>query len=245
MKGSLCLRDATIHCWKRSLKLQALAKVRIALNVAKGFTVVPWSCQCSFKLHLNSLKLNTSSTSIEWKRMDVQFRPPVRDECDELVQMGERTGIFAAGEAQELLGQTLVDLLDGKLPHNHAYVLVHNSIAKGWVYFGPTEEPALWNLWWIGVDPKFMRQGFGKRLLQFVEDTVKSGGAGGLIIETSSSTPLSRTRDFYKRQGYVVSHVEADGYGQGEDKIVFVKRLNEHAILVEATHQKLTTSKLS
>jgi ribosomal protein S18 acetylase RimI-like enzyme len=158
--------------------------------------------------------------------MGTQFRPPQREERDVLVELGERTGIFAPGEAQELLGQTLDNLFDGTLACSHqAYVLVQDSIIKGWVYFGPTDERTIWNLWWIGVDSKFKRRGFGKALLQFVEETVKSQDGSHLIVETSSSDLLAPTRDFYKCQGYSVSHTEANNYGPGEDKIVFKKKL--------------------
>lgn len=158
--------------------------------------------------------------------MDIQIRPPKREECDALVQMGQRTGVFSPGEAQELLGQTLFNLLNEKLPFQHkAYVLVHEKINKGWVYFGPTQDSVIWNLWWIGVDPNFMGHGFGKRLLRFVEETVKSDGASHLIIETSSSDLFIRTREFYKLQGYSLSHIEPDNYGHGEDKIIFKKKL--------------------
>lgn len=157
--------------------------------------------------------------------MDIQIRPPKKEECDALVQMGERTGVFSPGEAKELLGQTLVDLFDEKLPFKHqAFVLVHEKIIKGWVYFGPTQDSlGIWNLWWIGVDPNFMAKGFGKRLLRFVEETVKFNGATHLIIETSSSNFFIRTREFYKLQGYNLSHIEPDYYGHREDKIVFKK----------------------
>eukprot|EP00299_Pterocystis_sp_00344_P016465 c8264_g1_i2.p1 GENE.c8264_g1_i2~~c8264_g1_i2.p1 ORF type:complete len:160 (+),score=15.11 c8264_g1_i2:127-606(+) len=159
--------------------------------------------------------------------MNPQFRPPKRDECDALVELGNSTGIFSPGEAQELLGQTLSDLLDENLPSGHqAHVLVDDATIKGWVYFGPTEHPTVWNLWWIGVDPSFKGQGFGKQLLRFVEESVKANLGRYLIIETSSSDQLRHTRDFYKLQGYDVSHTEPDGYGPAQDKVVFKKQLD-------------------
>ena len=153
--------------------------------------------------------------------MDLVIRRPKEEECDALVQMGERTGIFAPGEAQELLGQTLISLFDEKLPLKHqALVLEHGKLIKGWAYFGPLpESPDIWNLWWIGVDPQFIAQGFGKKLLLFVEDAVKSDGASHLVIETSSSNSFVRTREFYKLQGYGLSQEVPDYYGPGENKM--------------------------
>jgi ribosomal protein S18 acetylase RimI-like enzyme len=89
------------------------------------------------------------------------------------------------------------------------------------------EDSGTWNLWWIGIDPKFHGQGLGKQLLEFVENTVKSNGASHLIIETSSSDLLSKTRRFYELQEYIVSHTEVNGYGPNEDKVVFKKTFKE------------------
>jgi GNAT superfamily N-acetyltransferase len=155
----------------------------------------------------------------------IHFRPPNKEEYDTLVQLGNNHGIFGPGEADELLGQTLLKIWNGTLPlHHQAHVLVHNNTIKGWVYFGPTlEDPQTWNLWWIGVDHTCKGQGFGKQLLHFVENTVKLHHAKHLLIETSSLDLFTQTREFYKRQGYYRSVVERDGYGPGEDKIVFKK----------------------
>ncbi|KAJ3318745.1 hypothetical protein HDV06_007070 [Boothiomyces sp. JEL0866] len=152
------------------------------------------------------------------------FRKPKPDEFSELVDLGKRTGIFNEGEVDELLGGTLVQIDQGNLPKEHqALVLVDLEIIRGWVYFGPTEEPRVWNLWWIGVDPEFQGKGYGKQLLLHVESIVKSNGAQKLIIETSSADSFESTRTFYQKCGYQVQSIVKDEYGSGEDKIVFKK----------------------
>ena len=157
--------------------------------------------------------------------------------------VGRDTGIFKPGEVEELLGDTLESLYNYALPLGHqAHALIAEDNVRGWVYFGPfdaedaTETAAggtstaerlesVWNLLWIGVDPKYHKQGYGKALLQFVEHKVKNDHGKRLIIETSSSPLLQATRDFYSRQGYELLHTERDGYGEGEDKLVFSKTL--------------------
>ena len=158
----------------------------------------------------------------------MNIRPVKRDDSTKLLQIGLDTGIFEPGEAEELLGQTLVDLFDGKLPDGHqAHLVQQDASIKGWVYFGPMNKTNVWNLWWIGVDPNAKGKGFGKMLLKFVEDVVAKSNASKLLIETSSSSLLEHTRDFYTRQLYTVSHVDANAYGQGEDKVVFYKHLTQ------------------
>ena len=157
----------------------------------------------------------------------IDFIRPVREEdCTKLIELGLNTGIFGPGEAEQLLGNTLQELLAGKLPLGHqAHVLDEGSELKGWIYLGPMDDSNIWNLWWIGVDPKYQRKGYGYTLLKFVEGIAIKSGAKQLFIETSSSPLLKRTRDFYTFQGYTVSHTERNAYGVGEDKIVFVKEL--------------------
>lgn len=145
-------------------------------------------------------------------------------EIDELVQLGKDIGIFNVGEAEELLGDTLVKLFAGQLPNGHqAHALEIDNQILGWVYFGPTEVQDIWNLWWIGV--KVQQCGYGKQLLRFFENTAIQNQAKRVIIETSSSVSLEGTRNFYVAQGYQVYEIEKDGYGIGEDKIVYFKAI--------------------
>ena len=135
-------------------------------------------------------------------------RAVVRDDLDELVQLGKDTGIFNPGEADKLLGDTIVELLDGKLPSGHqAHVLTDEVNVLGWIYFGPTEDdPNIWNLWWIGVAPAYQGKGYGKNLLHLFEATATKACANEVMIETSSAPLLEKTRAFYAQQGYCVSH---------------------------------------
>ncbi|EKX34509.1 hypothetical protein GUITHDRAFT_80493 [Guillardia theta CCMP2712] len=156
------------------------------------------------------------------------LRAVQRDDIDKLVQLGKDTGIFGPGEADDLLGKTIVDLLDAKLPSGHqAHVLQDDVNVLGWMYFGPTEDdPNVWNLWWIGVDPKYQGKGYGKNLLHFFEATATKACAKEVMIETSSAPLLERTRAFYTQQGYCVSRTEPDAYGPGEAKVLFTKAVN-------------------
>ena len=65
-------------------------------------------------------------------------------------------------------------------------------------------------LWYIAVHPDYHRKGYGKKLLEFFEDYVKSDGIKWIYL-TASLNSL----DFYKNMGYetskystVVEHVK-------------------------------------
>jgi ribosomal protein S18 acetylase RimI-like enzyme len=162
----------------------------------------------------------------------MRFRYPCEQEIEFLTDLGNRTGIFNDGEAEELLGKTVEEFLKGNMNESHrVYVLEEDSLVKGWVYLGCNnfqEDKDVWDLWWIGVDPQFQGQGYGRRLLNFVENIVMGKSARKekavfLRIETSSAEGMHRTREFYRLMGYTMERVEKDGYGPGEDKIVLIK----------------------
>ena len=111
----------------------------------------------------------------------------------------------------------------GKLPRGHqACLLEVDSIIKGWAYFGPGDQSDVWNLWWMGVEPKFQGNGYGKILLSHVEGICSQASGTQLLIETSSL--LNRTRDLYSMQGYSILRIEHNSYGEGDDKVVYPKR---------------------
>jgi ribosomal protein S18 acetylase RimI-like enzyme len=157
------------------------------------------------------------------------IRPAVFADTSALVALGEATGIFGPQEANALLGDTLDALHAGQLAMGHqawVWCSVADGTAGGWVYFAPkADSDASWDLWWIGVDPARHAQGIGHSLLGFVEGQVKSAGGRVLIIETSSLPALAPARRFYQNHGYTANEVVENYYGDGDNKVIFVKAL--------------------
>ncbi len=156
------------------------------------------------------------------------IRPAELKDSEKLVRLADATGVFKAGEAASLLGGVLKDYYGGGLGEGHqVYVCTGgNAEPVGWVYFSPSyKADGVWDLWWIGVDPSFHSQGFGLKLVEFVESTIRGAGGRILIIETSSTSPFNNVRDFYRNRGYSNCGTIPDYYGPGDDKVTFVKRL--------------------
>lgn len=85
---------------------------------------------------------------------------------------------------------------------------------------------------WIGVDPKFHRQGIGSKLLQRLENELKKLGITDLRVETVADTtkykPYEITRAFYKKAGFKVEKVrtvKSKDTGRKFDMATFVKKL--------------------
>lgn len=84
---------------------------------------------------------------------------------------------------------------------------------------------ASYDLYWIVVERTCRGRGVGRRLLQEVEQRVRSGGGRRLYIDTSGRQAYAATRRFYERQGYQVAAELPDFYAIGDAKIIYSKQL--------------------
>jgi ribosomal protein S18 acetylase RimI-like enzyme len=97
----------------------------------------------------------------------------------------------------------------------------------GYVCYGPTPCTAgTFDLYWIAVSPNVQNSGAGTLLLQEVERRLARSGARLVIIETSSLPRYHATREFYARRGYGVAARVPDFYADGDDRLIYVKRLS-------------------
>lgn len=161
-------------------------------------------------------------------------RPAAPADTPALVALGVATGLFQPAEADLLLRSVLDDVHADRLGEGHlAYVWADDPAAPpaGWVYFSPeAKADGVWELWWIGVDPTRQGRGIGDESLRFVEDRVREAGGRLLLISTSSLPLLARTRQFYAKRGYTECGRIPDYYADGDDKVVFAKRVAAPAL---------------
>jgi ribosomal protein S18 acetylase RimI-like enzyme len=97
----------------------------------------------------------------------------------------------------------------------------------GYVCYGPTPcTVGTWDLYWIAVTPAAQGTGVGTMLLQEVERRLGRADARLVIIETSSLPSYAGSREFYQRRGYEVVARVPDFYAQGDDRLIFAKRIH-------------------
>ena len=82
-----------------------------------------------------------------------------------------------------------------------------------------------YNLLAIGVDQDSQRKGIASEMMKYIEQLLKEINARILIVETSSDDAQISARHFYKQIGYIQEAVIRDFWKDGEDKIVFWKKL--------------------
>lgn len=82
-----------------------------------------------------------------------------------------------------------------------------------------------YNLYAIAVRKEFQGKGIGQKMIKFLEQILIDRQNRILIIETSSDDQYKSTQQFYKKLGYRHEATIRDFWKDGEDKIVFWKKL--------------------
>jgi GNAT superfamily N-acetyltransferase len=154
------------------------------------------------------------------------IRPTVPSETTVLVDLARATGVFKPSELTALR-EVLDDYHARERANGHrAVTLDHDGNPVGFAYYAPSAmADRAWYLWWVAVDPRLQSRGMGSALLRHTEDEIRGLGARLLLIETSSLPKYEPTRRFYFRHGYETYAVLRDFYADGDDMVIFSKRL--------------------
>jgi len=83
-----------------------------------------------------------------------------------------------------------------------------------------------YDIYWIAVAPEMQGQGTGSKLLAYMEDKIMESMGRLILIETSSSEAYQGTRAFYEKRGYQLESRIRDFYKTGDDRCIYVKRLD-------------------
>jgi ribosomal protein S18 acetylase RimI-like enzyme len=154
------------------------------------------------------------------------IRPTTPADTPALLKLTEGTGVFKPHEV-EALDEVLSDY------HASAHALGHIAVTDerhgqivGYAYYAPAAmTDRTWYLYWIAVTRDTQAKGVGSGLLRHAEDDIRRRGGRVLFIETSSLPHYDLTRKFYLKHGYEVTAVLKDYYSDGDDMVVFRKRL--------------------
>jgi ribosomal protein S18 acetylase RimI-like enzyme len=123
----------------------------------------------------------------------------------------------------------LVDdaLEKGEQSDYQTYVLAENdTVVQGYICYGKTPlTDSTFDFYWLAVSPEAQGKGYGRLLISFVEEQVKSVGGTILVLETSSLESYSRTVRIYVECGYQIVARIKNFYRAGDDKIILTKQL--------------------
>ena len=136
------------------------------------------------------------------------------------------TGAFQAHELDVALELIDIALTKPEQPDYHPYVLLEDGRIVAYACFG--RDPmtrSTYDLYWIATRADRMRRGYGHQLFAVVEDEIRQRGGRLLVIETSSKEQYRGTQVFYTRNGCEFVARMADFYDEGDDKLIYSKRL--------------------
>ena len=154
------------------------------------------------------------------------IRASTQADVPEILALTQGTGVFKPHEVQAL-EEVLADYF--ALNHQHGHVAVtweQDGQILGYAYYAPAAmTDRSWYLYWIAVRTHVQARGIGAGMLRHTEDDIRKRNGRILFIETSSLPHYDRTRNFYLRQGYEVTGVLRDYYCDGDDMVVFRKKL--------------------
>ena len=101
-----------------------------------------------------------------------------------------------------------------------------DSIPAAVVYCAPERmTEGTFNLYLIAISKNLQGKGIGSEMMAYIENFLRENGNRILLVETSSLPEYELTRKFYDELGYKREAVIREFYQEGEDKVVFWKKL--------------------
>lgn len=154
------------------------------------------------------------------------LRPTTPEDIPLLTALADGTGMFKPMEIVALR-EVLDDYFAEEQANGHyAITRLEGQRTVGFAYYAPaymTDQS--WQLYWIAVAKEMQGQGLGRELLRHIEGHIRELRGRMLFIETSSTPHYEPTRQFYLKNGYEETARVKDFYMDGDDMVVFRKRL--------------------
>jgi ribosomal protein S18 acetylase RimI-like enzyme len=156
------------------------------------------------------------------------IRPTTAADTPHLLKLTEGTGVFKPHEI-DALNEVLSDYHATNHAQGHVAVTYErDGQVLGYAYYAPAAmTDRTWYLYWIAVTRSTQARGIGGTLLRHAENDIRHRGGRVLFIETSSLPHYEPTRKFYLKHGYETAATLGDYYSDGDDMVVFRKRIAE------------------
>ena len=126
----------------------------------------------------------------------------------------------------EMLDEMIAEYLSGSAAEEIWLTKEHDGVPITIVYCAPekmTEGTS--NLYLIAVQKEYQGKGIGAEMMTYVENLLRKKGHRILLVETSGLPEFELTRKFYDQLGYHREAVIREFYSEGEDKLIFWKKL--------------------
>lgn len=150
------------------------------------------------------------------------LHPVTREDAPAVVDLAVAAGMFTRDEAG-ILDEALL-LADGTT------CLVEDAddrdgLAAVVLYRPEEAADRAFDLTMIAVRPDLQGDGRGAAVMRHVEQDLRDRGQRMLVVRTSGTAQYERTRAFYRRLGYSEHARVPDYWTDGDDLVLFTKRL--------------------
>lgn len=153
--------------------------------------------------------------------MESTIRPAERRDVPAIGSVVEDTDLFPA----QMLPDMMAGYLDGTA-RDIWYIAATGGRVVGFDFCEPERMTrGTWNLLAIGILESHRGRGIGGAMMRYLERRLRAAGERILIVETMGTPDLSRTRAFYRANGYAEEARIREFYEPGADKVVFWKHL--------------------
>lgn len=152
-----------------------------------------------------------------------EIRMIVKSDIPDLKKILDTIELFPS----ELLDEMIADYINKHETEEIWFTETENNKPISIGYCGPEKlTEGTYNLYAIGVRNDIQLKGTGSRMMSFIENHLKKIGKRILIVDTSSTDDFKLTRKFYEKLGYNKEAVIRDFWKEGDDKVIYWKRLN-------------------
>jgi ribosomal protein S18 acetylase RimI-like enzyme len=151
----------------------------------------------------------------------------IQGDSQNIGKLLESTGFFHSYEIDVARELSDLNLEKGEAGSGYYFIVAHElEKMLGYCCYGlnPCTKSS-YDLYWIAVHKEEMNRGIGRKLMLLAEQSVVNMGGTIVWVETSGRAIYESTRAFYLAIGYEKIAVMPDFYAPGDDKVVFMKRV--------------------
>jgi GNAT superfamily N-acetyltransferase len=116
---------------------------------------------------------------------------------------------------------------DDDSPVTYIVAELENRVVGTFGYYEDPDEDTKGIYWlvWLYVDKTQRQRGIGSTLMKHVEDTLKRRGVRKIYLDIGNRLDQPEAYQFYEQRNFVIEAVYKDYFSEGEDKVIFGKRL--------------------
>ena len=152
----------------------------------------------------------------------------MREDRRTVLDIVQATEMFTPDEIA-VAGELIDIYLDQPQQRDYCLVVAEDEDGRvvGYMSYGPTPlTEGTYDLYWMAVASEKQGRGYGRELVSWLEERVRTAGGRMILVETSSQPKYEKTRRFYTGLNYKEVSRIPDFYRRGDDRITYVKHLN-------------------